>query len=195
MSRREAREQRERAKQAKAAQDKLKLLDNLGMGPRMAEEPEAPIAPRVAPHLARELEKDSSPKTVYGSRFSELVSWCITRIDQEGHWSWGEPRAWTELEWTRTIHPKFKEFEQKTWAEIDQMASGEGHKMHHGHEITDLVLDAQERWKELDLEEFDDVFRFRLGNKKRAWGYIVQAHFFMVWWERNHKIYVTADDN
>ena len=63
--------------------------------------------------------------------------------------------------------------------------------MHHGHELTDLHDEAQERWLlELDLDEFsDNIFRFRLGNTQRAWGYILQAHFFLVWYERNHIIY------
>jgi len=61
--------------------------------------------------------------------------------------------------------------------------------MHHGHEVSDLVSEAQKRWIALDLEQFDSVFRFRLGGTKRVWGYIVQAHFHIVWWDRLHSIY------
>ena len=52
---------------------------------------------------------------------------------------------------------------------------------------------AQRRWRDLEYEEFDVLFRFRLGNLKRAWGIVVQSHFFMVWWDRTHSIYPTSD--
>lgn len=61
--------------------------------------------------------------------------------------------------------------------------------MHHSHDICDIDEGAIERWVELGFEEFDTIFRFRLGNKKRAWGIELQGHFFMIWYERHHKIY------
>jgi hypothetical protein len=87
-----------------------------------------------------------------------------------------------------------RSLEGLTWQEIDRQASGSGHKLHHGHEIGDLIVEAQERWAHLELDEYDAVFRFRIGGqKKRAWGYIVQAHFHFVWWDRNHSIYPTSN--
>jgi hypothetical protein len=114
----------------------------------------------------------------------------MTRIDHLGEWSWAEPRAWTDDEWARDIEPSFREFERMTWAQVDRFASGGGHKMHHAQEFERIVDEAQQRWMALDLAEFaDSIFRFRLGNTKRAWGFIVQAHFHMVWYERQHKIH------
>jgi hypothetical protein len=78
---------------------------------------------------------------------------------------------------------------QLTWGEVDQFSSDAGHKMHHGHEISDLVEEAQERWRRLGLEQYDSVFRFRLGGTRRFWGVIVQGHFYGVWWDRVHAIY------
>ena len=125
-----------------------------------------------------------------GSRFDRRMTWCRTRADVEGAWSWGEPRQWTDDEWTSTIHCDLSYLSASTWGEIDQMSSGSAHKMHHAHELVDLVEEAQDRWIERDLEQFDSVFRFRIGGqKRRAWGFIVQAHFHLVWWEREHNIY------
>jgi hypothetical protein len=126
-----------------------------------------------------------------GSRFGDLVTWCITNSDVEGKWSWHEPRRWTVDEWAGVIDPKFQEFSQKTWAEIDKLTSGAQHKMHHEQEISTLIKQARRRWRKLGLEEFETAFRFRLGGTRRAWGYIVQSHFFFVWWEREHNIYPT----
>ena len=148
-------------------------------------------APRVAPHLARLAALQSQlPKTIFeGSRFGARMTYCVTKKDHEAYWSWAEPRAWTVEEWSNEISPSLNSFSRLTWGEIDGFSSESGHKMHHGHEIHQLVEEAQQRWLSLGLEQFDTVFRFRMGGTKRAWGYVVQAHFHMVWWDRNHSIY------
>lgn len=147
-------------------------------------------APRIAPHLVRQAAQDNIPKAYFdGSRFGMNMTYCITKKDHDQQWSWLEPRAWTDQEWTEEIQPPMQHLSSLTWAAIDRLASGSGHKMHHSHEITQLVEEAQRRWLELGLEEWDSVFRFRMGGTKRAWGYVVQAHFHMVWWERHHRIY------
>lgn len=146
------------------------------------------------PHISPNVDSDTvkAPKAAKdGSRFGDLVTWCITNSDVEGKWSWHEPRQWTVDEWAGVIDPKFQEFSQKTWAEIDKLTSGAQHKMHHEQEISTLIKQARRRWRKLGLEEFETAFRFRLGGTRRAWGYIVQSHFFFVWWEREHNIYPT----
>jgi len=148
-------------------------------------------APRVAPHLARQAAQAATlPKTLFeGSRFAVPMTYCVTRKDHEGTWSWMEPRAWTAAEWQQEIEPSMTNFSRLTWGEIDALASGSGHKMHHSHETKQLVQEAKQRWVSLGLEEFDTVFRFRMSGTKRAWGYVVQGHFHLVWWDRNHSIF------
>lgn len=152
-------------------------------------------SPRLAPHLARAaaLEAENVPKAIEdGSRFGSRVTWCISKADRQENWSWGEAREWSPEEWDSVIQPPFHQFAQLTWKEIDQFSSDTGHKMHHGHEVGDLINEAQARWRQLNLEQYDSVFRFRLGGqRRRAWGYIVQAHFHFVWWDREHSIYPT----
>lgn len=150
-------------------------------------------APRVAPHIARAAsEVLKVPKAIGdGRRFDSRVDWCISKADQIDTWTWGEPRKWSDDEWENVIHPPMRQFRELTWKEIDQLSSGTGHRMHHDHEVGDLIPEAQRRWRDLDLEQFDSVFRFRLGATKRVWGFIVQAHFYFVWWDRNHSLYPT----
>lgn len=163
--------------------------------PRQIVVPPTDDAPRLAPHLARAAvaEAEKTPKAIKdGSRFGSRVTWCITKADQQDSWSWGEPRQWSQEEWDSIIRPPFQQFENLTWQEIDQFSSDTGHKMHHGHEVGDLIGEAQERWLQLNLEQYESAFRFRLGGqKRRAWGFIVQAHFHFVWWDREHSIYPT----
>jgi hypothetical protein len=124
-----------------------------------------------------------------GSRFGLEMTWCARKGDSDGAWSWGEPRAWEDIEWKETILAGLNNLEGLDWQEIQNQSSDSGHLMHHNHDIDDIANEAIERWLELGLEEFDVVFRFRLGNTKRAWGIVLSGHFYMIWWERNHKIY------
>ncbi len=118
-----------------------------------------------------------------------MVTWCIRRSDVHGAWSWGDARQWTDEEWCDDIVPKFGEFEKLLWHEVHAQSSESGHAMHHTHELHEVNAEAQARWLELGLEEFDTLFRFRLGGQKRFWGFRLGAHFFGVWWDRSHRIY------
>jgi hypothetical protein len=144
--------------------------------------------PKISAEL-NQIPLDTPKAIAPKSLFRMHMTWCTTQSDLEGIWSWGEPRAWSQDEWETEINPKFREYEKQKWAEIDAHNSGTGHKMHHEQEVHTLTKEAQERWIEKNLEQFETAFRFRLGGKKRAWGYRLQAHFHLVWWERNHKIY------
>ena len=45
--------------------------------------------------------------------------------------------------------------------------------------------------QDLRLDDLDDLFRFRLGNKPRLWGVIHEGVFYPVWWDPEHKVYPT----
>lgn len=181
--------------QQKFTENKARFVERVVIDhqPTQVVTPSVIIKPHLAPHLERDIAKtEKKPKVIQdGSRFCSRVTWCISRADRTEHWSWGESRNWEAHEWTLTIRPAFDSFEKLTWGEIDGLSSDTGHKLHHGHEIGDLIEEAQERWRYLNLEQYDSVFRFRLGNMPRAWGFIVQSHFYFVWWDRNHSIYPT----
>jgi len=160
--------------------------------PRMAAAPNPEKLPNVAPHKARQIhEPTRTPRTaVTADNWNSSVTWCVTRCDEDGTWGWGEPRQVSVGEWRGVIRPAFANFCDLTWAEIDKFASGSGHKMHHSHEISEIAAEAQRRWLDIGLEEYDTLFRFRLGGQRcRAWGFKIGAHFHMVWYERHHRIY------
>jgi hypothetical protein len=189
----EARQRRKVAALAKFEASKPGLIARVAPThePKIAVPMELTHLPKLAPHLERALaEAELKPKAEFdGSRFAMHVTWCITKADREGNWSWGEPRNWAQEEWDDTISPAMVQFANMTWAQVDGCGSGTGHKMHHGHELDEIIPEAYERWREIGLEEFETVFRFRLGGTRRVWGHVVQAHFFFVWWDRNHSLY------
>lgn len=195
----ERREQRKAEKQEKWAADRQKTLDQLALSRSATSTAQIPPKqPRLAPHLEREAAKN--PKIQDGfDRHSQQMSWCHTRSDVDGYWEWGEARAWTDEEWGQTIQPSLDQLKNSTWEEIEQMSSvGKGQKRlrsHHWHEIREVATEAQLRWVALGLEEFDNLFRFRIGGqRRRAWGFVVQAHFHLVWWDRVHMIFPVDKD-
>ncbi|MFN7716465.1 MAG: hypothetical protein ACK5QS_13435 [Pseudanabaenaceae cyanobacterium] len=121
------------------------------------------------------------------------LTWCTTVSDLQGKWSWQEPRCWTEEEWETQIHYHFSLLEKLTWSEILEQKTpakhGKSLRKNHHQELSSLVQEAQGRWIEIGLEEYDTAFRFRVASTIRAWGIKLQGHFYLVWWERYHKIY------
>lgn len=158
----------------------------------------API-PEIASKSIKFQEEPSRSKSVYlpnEAAFSIAcnLTWCTTISDVEGEWSWREQRCWTEDEWQTQILPSFNSLEKSTWSEIlfEQKTPAKGGKSvskHHPQELMTLVQEAQDRWIEVGLEEYDTAFRFRFANTVRAWGIKLQGHFYLVWWERYHRIY------
>ena len=108
--------------------------------------------------------------------------------DVEGAWSWGVQRQWTQGDRDTKIRPKLNEFQTLTWKEIDTFTSDTGHKMHHDTNTEDICKEAQIRL--IDIERMGDViFRFRLGNLHRLWGFRVLNEFNILWYDPTHMVY------
>jgi hypothetical protein len=191
MDRKARRESRKAEKLAKLERRKEQALTESNKIPRTSLTilPELQKLPRTDTSLVLLTKEQKISLASKGSRFSLQMTWCARCGDVEGDWSWNEPRQWDETEWLYDIKAALDCLEGSTWAEIDAFSSDSGHKMHHGHELNDLRREARRRWKKLGYEEFGSVFRFSTGNTQRAWGVILQGHFYLVWFEREHKIY------
>ncbi|NES20921.1 MAG: hypothetical protein F6K41_18805 [Symploca sp. SIO3E6] len=193
-------EKRRRRKEEKAQAQKaksVKLSSNVeNLGTKTVKI--API-PDLNLKIVKVQEEPSRAKSVYipsEEAFSIAcnLTWCTTRSDVEGEWSWQEQRRWTEEEWQTQILPNFSLLEKSTWSEIlfEQKTPARGNRSvpkHHSQELTTLLQEAQDRWIEIGLEEYDTAFRFRFTGTIRAWGIRLQGHFYLIWWERYHQIY------
>ncbi|NWK42867.1 hypothetical protein [Ralstonia pickettii] len=165
-------------------QPKLAPIEPLLRKPKTATEPKAEKKARVSgdPHSAL---------------LDLRMTWCTNESDRAEKWSWDEPRNWSDQEFANEIQPAFAEMARLNWGAIlnDQKVPAKGNKhvpRHHYQGVNTLCQEAQDRWAHLDLEQYDQAFRFRFGNKKRAWGIRLHAHFYLIWWERNHLIYPLA---
>lgn len=86
------------------------------------------------------------------------------------------------------------EMAQLTWSAIEQQTTGgrNGHRKHHEQSIETI-----ERCARLDLTRrgIDELigdaplFRFRLGGKKRLWGFRTGRVFHAIWWDTDHAVY------
>lgn len=137
-----------------------------------------------------------TPKVLSPSNYTECYfTWCHSKADIDGAWSWvnNEPRAWSQAEAQSVIEPHMNNLINKSWSEVEQESYNGKKKFrklrNKYQDLSSICDEAQKRWKVLnDLNQFEELFRLRLGTNKRVWGIRLQHHFFMVWYERYHKI-------
>ncbi len=144
---------------------------------------------RERPENQRTVRLGADPTSI----FQMQMSWTIEYRDCEGTWSSGTVRQWSDGDWGDNIHPKLLDWSKLTWAEIEKQVTGnEGkrHRMHHSMPVDVLLEEAQDRLLEIDQVE-ETIFRFRLGNLPRLWGFRRVADFQVLWFDPKHEIYPT----
>lgn len=134
---------------------------------------------------------------------------CLQGIDGEpenGHPLWR--MAFLDLTWTgewswqvepstvRKILAFLQDMERLTWTEIRAQLTGGYRRRGPKHKFIPadhLCEAAKRRLIELELDEFDQLFRFRLGNMERLWGVVDGEVFYPVWWDPDHKVCPVKD--
>ena len=139
----------------------------------------------AAPQAGKHPRRRENPESI----FDLPMTWCLTRSDIEGAWSWGQTRQWSEDEWSGRIEPNLRLLTGMPWSEIERMSSG-GHRRNHPQDVATLVVEVQDRWAEVGIET-DVAYRFRLSGAERVWGFRVNAHFHLVWYDPDHRFYPT----
>ena len=77
-----------------------------------------------------------------------------------------------------------------TWNEILKASGAKTHGNNsHYENVAELIPEAQKRWKELKLEEYDQAFSLRLTNLHRLYGVLQDGVFRIVWFDQKHEIY------
>ena len=137
---------------------------------------------------ARQVRVSENP----GSIFNMTMRWTIEWADRAESWSWGVPRDWGDEQWSADLRPKLEEFGKLTWAEIERQAygnEGKRHRCHHPMETCEIGSEALARLVTLERELPDTIFRFRLGNLPRLWGFRIVDQFQVLWFDPTHKVY------
>lgn len=119
--------------------------------------------------------------------------WSDNHSDTKGYWSWQEPRQWNANEYTNKIKPHMDLHKNDSWNEVENKRYNGKEKfrklLNKYQHLESICREAQKRWLSLGLlSQFEVLFRMRLGTDRRIWGIRIQHHFYLVWYERNHKI-------
>jgi len=167
--------ERREARKQKKQEDSQRLAERLGLTDGLKEVviPDLPECPKVplTPEAREEALKKVPILNTNPSTFQTKMTWCVSVSDLEGHWSWSEARLWSEEEWSAEIFRELGSLSSLTWAEIAGQHTGTGkkrRKRHHQQAVNTIVEEAKDRWRYLDLEQFDVAYRFRLGGTKRV---------------------------
>jgi len=122
--------------------------------------------------------------------------WRLSLLDAEydGEWHWN-----IDKNTIVRIVPFLSEMERLTWNEIWNHQAGGQRRRGSKHKlipIDHLCDPAQRRAAELNLDEWEEMFRFRLAGPERLWGILSDETprvFYPVWWDPNHKICPNRD--
>lgn len=115
-------------------------------------------------------------------------TWSFKSLDN-GYTKWGFSHS-DDL--FNDVICKLKDNEGMTWREIFSASGGRAHGTNsHYENVADLIPEAQKRWSDLKLEEYDRVFSLRLTNLHRLYGILEGGVFRIVWFDQKHEIYPT----
>lgn len=124
--------------------------------------------------------------------FNSRPSWSFSVIDYEYTGEWGWDRLGGRL---GAVFDFLKEMERLTWKEIATQSYrpkiAKPSAKHHAIAQDSLCKDARERLAELELDDVDQVFRFRTGFDERLWGLQIpnSGVFCLLWWDPQHRVY------
>jgi hypothetical protein len=78
---------------------------------------------------------------------------------------------------------------RSTWRDIEEQRV-DGRQKHHFQDAESFDAPARRDFKRSKLgERFgEEMFRFRLGSKKRLWGFRKDPTFHVIWWDPKHKV-------
>jgi len=76
-----------------------------------------------------------------------------------------------------------RDYESRGWTAIYANP-----KRDHPIALGDLCKDAQERVRELSLDDYEELFSFHFAGRERLWGIEIHHVFHVLWWDPDHQI-------
>lgn len=134
-----------------------------------------------------------------GGYFCKKVEVSSEMEDRQGQWPWGVQRDWDPTPGNDHIDDFIKQYHQvKLWREVfEETAVGKRaaiKKRHIPYSISDISPAAQKRLAELELDDFEEIFRFRMTSLERLYGFLLDdGKFLTVWYDPTHQIYPMGD--
>lgn len=176
-------------REARLARDAERVTKNALKSARFKEIVAAPEARLGFQVEGKSVRAGADPNSV----FQMQMTWTAEMADCEGAWRSGTARQWSSEDWDGKIHPKLAHWRQLMWWEIERQTTDSGRRMHHPMPVETIANEAVQRLCDLDLN-CEIIYRFRLGNRQRLWGFREVANFEILWFDPNHEIYPTDVD-
>ncbi len=121
------------------------------------------------------------PKTAERDSFYDLhPSWQISLLEMHGHFGWQE----VNREKLDQIRCRLVNLEKQTWNEILVGAK----KQFHPIACSTLSKLAQDRLRELKLDDIEQVYSFRLTGRERIFGILQRGILILLWWDPDHRV-------
>lgn len=119
-----------------------------------------------------------------------LLSVNYDNADLIGKWSWNIERDWKKDSRSLGIIQLFHRdyHEKKTWGEIKREVT-KGKQKHVYYPKCKITKEAQQRMMDIKMDDFENVFRFRLLHDFRFYGVVSTNVFLALWHDPAHKIY------
>jgi|GEM_PF-1995044 len=146
-------------------------------------------------NISSPIKKPRQSQQKCGGLFPLLVTVSQEKEDREGVWSWGISRDWHPEPGNDHINEFLNQYQNvKLWREVFEektVGKGESVKLKHvKYAVSEIGVEAQKRLDELKMDDFEDIFRFRMTNLERLYGFIAgSGEFLTLWYDPTHKIY------
>ena len=137
--------------------------------------PKAKYRPRVRKRPTVAVDPDAQR--------DRALAWRFARVDLAGSWWWGElasehvaelQQQLADLE-TQTVHALTNSDELKPIA------------------VTDIAREAQQRLRDIEQEDVDELWELRLRDRRRVWGIVQGSFFYLLWWDPSHTVCTGKD--
>lgn len=123
------------------------------------------------------------------SFFDQRPIWSFAKCDFE-HDKWSMP---CHKDCLSDLMKRLKDFEGMTWREIFSDTSGrKNNTKNHPIPIVDIIKPAQRRLKEINLDDFEELYSLTITGRQRLWGVIVNGVYCVVWLDLDHEIFPSS---
>jgi hypothetical protein len=103
-------------------------------------------------------------------------TWRFSTVDCEGPFAWPKNTA-TELEILQKLH----EYDSQLWSEIEGSRS-------HAIQLSSLSRDAKRRLEEIQQDDIEEVFSFRITGACRVFGIRDSGTVKLLWYDPDHGV-------
>lgn len=114
----------------------------------------------------------------------QRIVWRLGRIDL------CHPKAWTDIETSAamlSILGRIRSLESLTWSEIDSLSKHN----HAWEDVSKWEQPSRERLEFLELDDQEGWYQIHVDNLGRIIGFREANVFNVLWWDRDHEVYVT----